>query len=133
MKLLSIDVGIRNLALCLFQVINDKCDILNWDVVNLCNEVTINCDCGKKAGYTYNKDNSKVLADQLTKHIVSVTDQMLLNLTNNKTSKEKLLNFSFNFLLERESNTSILSSFDLTVISKYFPEYTKKANDKFNV
>ena len=74
-----------------------------------------------------------VKADQLTKHIVSVTDQMLLNLTNNKTSKEELLNFSFNFLLKRESNTSILSSFDLTVISKYFPEYTEKANDKFNV
>ena len=74
-----------------------------------------------------------VKADQLTKHIVSVTDQMLLNLTNNKASKEELLNFSFNFLLERESNTSILSSFDLTVISKYFPEYTKKANDIFNV
>ena len=74
-----------------------------------------------------------VKADQLTNHTVSVTDQMLLNLTNNKTSKEELLNFSFNFLLERESNTSILSSFDLTVISKYFPEYTKKANDKFDV
>ena len=73
-----------------------------------------------------------VKADQLTKHIVSVTDQLLLNLTNNKTSKEELLNFSFNFLLERESNTLILSSFDLTVISKYFHEYTKKANDKFN-
>ena len=39
-----------------------------------------------------------VKADQLTKHIVSVTDQMLLNLTNNKTSKEELLNFSFSFL-----------------------------------
>ena len=74
-----------------------------------------------------------VKADQLTKHIVSVTDQMLLNLTNNKTSKEELLNFSFNFLLERESNTSILSSFDLTVISKYFPEYTKKVSDKCDV
>ena len=74
-----------------------------------------------------------VNADQITKHVVSVTDQMLLNLTKNKISKEELLNFSFNFLLERESNTSILSSFDLTVISKYFPEYTKKANDKFNL
>ena len=74
-----------------------------------------------------------VNADQLTKHVVSVTDQMLLNLTNNKISKEELLNFSFNFLLERESNTSILSSFDLTVILKYFPEYNKKVNDKFNV
>ena len=74
-----------------------------------------------------------VNADQLTKHVVSVTDQTLLNLTNNKISKEELLNFSFNFLLERESNTSILSSFDLTVISKYFPEYTKKVSDKCNV
>ena len=74
-----------------------------------------------------------VKADQLTKHTVSVTDQMLLNLTNNKTSKEELLNFSFNFLLERESNTSILSSFDLTVISKYFPEYTKKVSYKCNL
>ena len=74
-----------------------------------------------------------VKADQLTKHVVSVTDQMLLNLTNNKISKEELLNFSFNFHLERESNTSILSSFDLTVISKYFPEYTNKVRDICNV
>ena len=74
-----------------------------------------------------------VNADQITKHVVSVTDQMLLNLTKNKISKEELLNFSFNFLLERESNTSILSSFDLTVISKYFPEYTKKISHKCNL
>ena len=67
-----------------------------------------------------------VKADQLTKHVVSVTDQMLLNLTNNKISKEELLNFSFNFLLEREQNTSILSKFDIIEISKYFPEYISK-------
>ena len=73
-----------------------------------------------------------VKADQLTKHIVSVTDQMLLNLTNNKTSKEELLNFSFNFLLEREPNTSILSKFDIIVISKYFPEYISKVENYCN-
>ena len=70
-----------------------------------------------------------VKADQLTKHIVSVTDQMLLNLTNNKISKEELLNFSFNFLLEREPNTSILSKFEIIVISKYFPEYISKVEN----
>ena len=70
-----------------------------------------------------------VKADQLTKHVVSVTDQMLLNLTNNKISKEELLNFSFNFLLEREPNTSILSKFDINVISKYFPEYISKVEN----
>tara|TARA_Y100000589_G_scaffold324579_1_gene360998 strand:- start:552 stop:824 length:273 start_codon:yes stop_codon:yes gene_type:complete len=74
-----------------------------------------------------------VKANLITKHIVFVTDEILFKLTKNKVSKEDLLNFSFNFLLERESNTSILSSFDLTVISKYFPEYTKKVSDKFNV
>ena len=74
-----------------------------------------------------------VKANQLTKHVVSVTDQMLLNLTNNKISKEELLNFSFNFLLEREPNTSILSKFDIIVISKYFPEYTNKVRDICNV
>ena len=70
-----------------------------------------------------------VNADKLTKHVVSVTDQMLLNLTNNKISKEELLNFSFNFLLEREPNTSILSKFDIIVISKYFPEYISKVEN----
>ena len=70
-----------------------------------------------------------VKAKQLTKHVVSVTDQMLINLTNNKISKEELLNFSFNFLLEREPNTSILSKFDIIVISKYFPEYISKVEN----
>ena len=70
-----------------------------------------------------------VNADRITKHVVSVTDQMLLNLTNNKISKEELLNFSFNFLLEREPNTSILSKFDIIVISKYFPEYVSKVEN----
>ena len=70
-----------------------------------------------------------VNADRITKHVVSVTDQMLLNLTIYKISKEELLNFSFNFLLEREPNTSILSKFDIIVISKYFPEYISKVEN----
>ena len=77
------------------------------------------------------KDKFEIIvkADQLTKHVVSVTDQMLLNLTNNKISKEELLNFSFYFLLEREPNTLILSKFDIIVISRYFPEYISKVEN----
>ena len=38
---------------------------------------------------------------------------------------DSLLRRSFEFLLEREPNTSILARFDLRVISRYFPEYER--------
>jgi len=64
------------------------------------------------------------VADSVTTtHTVTVTDQSLTDLTDNNTTKTQLLEFSFNFLLDREPNTSILSSFDINVISKYFSDY----------
>jgi len=38
----------------------------------------------------------------------------------------RLIEESFRFLLEREPNTSILSTFDLPVIGRYFPEYERE-------
>jgi len=38
---------------------------------------------------------------------------------------EVLVEKSFEFLLAREPNTSILRSFDLPVIGRYFPEYKR--------
>jgi hypothetical protein len=57
-----------------------------------------------------------------TEHRVRVTDSDLRRYGAGH-STEELLKASFEFLLEREPNTSILSSFDLPVISRYFPEY----------
>ena len=59
----------------------------------------------------------------ITKHTVILTDEYHDILTKKKISKKKLLEYSFQFLLDREPNTSILSSFKLNIISKYFPEY----------
>jgi hypothetical protein len=36
---------------------------------------------------------------------------------------ERLVDETFRFLLERESASSILRAFDLTVVTRYFPEY----------
>ena len=58
-----------------------------------------------------------------TTHTVTVTDQSFSELSKNNVTKTQLLEFSFRFLLEREPNTSIPSSFDINVISKYFPDY----------
>ena len=64
------------------------------------------------------------VADSVTTtHTVTVTDQSLTDLTDNNVTKTHLLEFSVKFLLEREPNTSILSSFDINVITKYFPDY----------
>ena len=64
-----------------------------------------------------------------TSHNVTLTDDTHQNLTNGKVSKKELIEFSFKFLLEREPNTSILSSFELSVISRYFPEYIKTVKE----
>ncbi len=58
-----------------------------------------------------------------TTHTVTVTDQSLSDLSDSNVTKTQLLEFSFRFLLEREPNTSILSSFDINVISRYFSDY----------
>ena len=64
-----------------------------------------------------------VVGISTTAHEVTVSDQSLYELTDENVTKTQLLEFSFNFLLDREPNTSILSSFDINVISKYFIDY----------
>jgi hypothetical protein len=63
-----------------------------------------------------------VQAGVTTHHRVRVTQPVLERLADGR-SAEDLLQESFRFLLEREPNTSILPSFDLSVISSYFPKY----------
>lgn len=58
-----------------------------------------------------------------TQHRVRVEAADVRRLGQGRFSARELLEASFRFLLEREPNTSILNSFDLTVISRYFPEY----------
>ncbi|MDP9112326.1 MAG: hypothetical protein M3O20_01440 [Acidobacteriota bacterium] len=60
-----------------------------------------------------------------TRHTVTLTPEYLQKLTGGRASAETLISKSFEFLLERESNTSILRSFDLPIIQRYFPEYER--------
>ena len=64
-----------------------------------------------------------VNASKRTIHTVTLEPDYYEKLTGGKITPEKLIEKSFEFLLERESNTSILSSFDLTVINRYFAEF----------
>jgi len=60
-----------------------------------------------------------------TTHKVTLSDSYYKKLTGGAITPEELIKKSFEFLLEREPNTSILRSFDLPVIGRYFPEYEK--------
>ena len=64
-----------------------------------------------------------VIKDSKTEHIVLLNDRFHQDVTNNKLKKTVLITHSFEFLLKRESNQSILKKFNLEVISQYFPEY----------
>jgi hypothetical protein len=66
-----------------------------------------------------------VIDQSTTTHDVEVQAEYAQKLTAGKISTAQLVKKSFEFLLEREPNTSILLSFDLSVIARYFPEYER--------
>ena len=50
MKILSIDVGIKNLAFCILESYENKYVIKEWDVINLCKKQLMLCKQKKKNG-----------------------------------------------------------------------------------
>lgn len=66
-----------------------------------------------------------VEADTKTTHQVTLKPSYYEKLTGKRVTPAALVEKSFEFLLDRESNTSILRSFELPVISQYFPEYER--------
>jgi hypothetical protein len=58
-----------------------------------------------------------------SRHEVTVSAGDQARLTNEEASAEDLLDAAFRFLLDREPKESILGRFDITVISRYFPEF----------
>ena len=72
-----------------------------------------------------------VRGDRITKHKVTLSRDYYEQLTLGAATPEELVEESLEFLLAREPNTSILSEFDLAVISRYFPEYVQEMKREF--
>ena len=62
--------------------------------------------------------------DTTTHHTVTVSEHLLDDLGLPRAEPHRVVEESFQFLLEREPATSILRDFALTDISRFFPEYT---------
>ena len=53
MKVLSFDVGIKNMAYCILRVDNSNVEIIDWNIINLMDEVVdYKCSCSQKNGKT---------------------------------------------------------------------------------
>ncbi|MDZ4099656.1 MAG: hypothetical protein U1E13_13310 [Methylophilaceae bacterium] len=74
----------------------------------------------------------KIQGTNTTTHIVSVKPDYAEKLVGRNVPIETLIKKSFEFLLQRESNTSILRSFDLSMIAKYFPEYEREISKQLS-
>jgi len=61
-----------------------------------------------------------------THHRVTLRKADYERLAGGRASPTTLVTESFRFLLEREPKEAILSSFDLTVIGRYFPRYERE-------
>ena len=72
-----------------------------------------------------------VQAGRTTRHTVTCTTDMIDTYAPG-TAAEDLLEASFEFLLEREPNTAILSRFELPVIEQYFPSYRSEILEKLS-
>jgi hypothetical protein len=61
-----------------------------------------------------------------TRHHVMMARETSDRLTAGKHTPERCLEAAFRFLLDREPKESILRRFDVTVISRYFPEFERE-------
>ncbi len=61
--------------------------------------------------------------DHVSRHTVSLSRDELARFGRPGEAPESLVERSMRFLLERESPGSIMRQFDLTVITRFFPDY----------
>jgi hypothetical protein len=67
-----------------------------------------------------------------TRHHVTMSREMCNRLTGGNHTPERCLEAAFRFLLDREPKESILGRFDVTVISRYFPEFERELPHYFS-
>ena len=61
-----------------------------------------------------------------TRHVVTMAPATYQQLTGGRHTPAQCIEAAFRFLLDREPKESILSRFDITAITHYFPEFEQE-------
>jgi hypothetical protein len=89
--------------------------------------LTVNCmrtDAGWVCSVTVGDDPAA------THHEVAVASDVLERLAPGEVEPTSLVRASFEFLLEHETRESILRSFELPMIGRYFPDYESRIGER---
>jgi hypothetical protein len=125
-KIISIDVGIKNLAFCLFSV-NEQThnQILLWDVLNLSQKTEIKCcDTGCNSPVKFSKNGEYYCLKHAKKHSTYKIAKVDLKMTTIKKCKVKdlgILAAKYNIVIPlKETKVGILSLFQKYLDASYF-------------
>lgn len=111
MKILSIDIGIKNLAFCLFEKPDDSEHffIKKWDVVNICEKQTFQCEfveknvtCGKPA--KFQKNNACFCLKHSKKQQYLIPNAELKSSFINKQKIQKLIEIANKYKIKCEKS-----------------------------
>lgn len=107
-RLLSIDVGIKNLAYCVFEVSEGAYKIVSWDVFNLCGvppvctQQTSKGACNRLA--KYQKENIKCCKSCAKKTDFTIPSDKLLKATQSRTKVSDLKNIAEEYGIDIPKN-----------------------------
>jgi hypothetical protein len=80
MRIISIDVGIKNLAYCILESVNaDSYKIIQWDIINLCGEDAKCVVCLKKAKYFHSSKNEDEVENEVENEIENEVENEVEN------------------------------------------------------
>lgn len=124
MKVLSWDVGIKNLSFCLIKIENNKWEINDWGIINLIEPENDKClNCCKKPSLFLPCDNSKFCKIHSKKHLIEIKDfDNFFNKCHDKKpccylSKDK--ECSKNSYFSHDENKNYCTSHAKTIYKKY--------------
>jgi len=142
-NILSIDVGMKNLAICLFTITdNIEYKIKCWDVLNLCEEQNFVCGEKNKKGQPCNKNAKFFKNDKYyckihaKKKEYKVPPQELNPVKFKKSKVIKLKELAKKYEIEFEKKIrkdSLIEKLEKFVDENYFDRISKKKTKDFNL
>jgi len=142
MLVLSIDVGIKNLSLCLFEINDIKNDlkseikIIKWDNLNLCEKIELNCVeidknelCGKVGKFVKNGACYCLKHAKKYEYLLPTQDLNMAYLNKQKiqTLQEIADKYNIDYTEQAKKKTQLLETIDAFVKEKCY-EAVEKVN-----